>query len=125
MKREERCKAKDIYISPLFKKALAYTLAHYDKVFILSAKYGLLDLDDIIEPYDLTLNTMNKKQRKQWAYKVYYQIQERIGFSHEWYFYAGGKYREYLQQVLKPSYAPLKHLGIGKQLAFYKKNITK
>ena len=45
-------KAEDLYISNLFKNYLAY--ARYikpDLVFILSAKYGLLKLDEQIAPY--------------------------------------------------------------------------
>jgi hypothetical protein len=47
-----KAKAKDLYISPLFKKNLAF--AHFlraDKIFILSAKYGLLSLEQVIELY--------------------------------------------------------------------------
>ena len=49
-KKDGPAKAKDMYISPLFKGAYRY--AHKlsaDKIFILSAKYGLLEEMD--EPY--------------------------------------------------------------------------
>jgi len=39
-------KAKDLYISPLFKKSLAYAfMLNPDKIFILSAKHNLLPLN--------------------------------------------------------------------------------
>ncbi|UZQ49968.1 DUF6884 domain-containing protein [Clostridium kluyveri] len=50
-------KAKDMYISQLFK--LNFNYANFikaDNIFILSAKYGLLKLDKEIEPYNETLN---------------------------------------------------------------------
>jgi hypothetical protein len=33
-----------------------------DQVFILSAKYSLVGLDDENEPYNLTLNTMSSRE---------------------------------------------------------------
>ena len=63
-----------MYISDLFKKSLAYAKKHADKVFILSAKYGLLTLDEIIYPYEKTLNKMSEYEKKRWAYKVFRQF---------------------------------------------------
>jgi hypothetical protein len=43
-KRATRCRAGDMYTSPLFQKMMAYAKSLHPKhVFILSAKYGLLD----------------------------------------------------------------------------------
>jgi len=45
-------KAKDLYISQLFKKSLAYAdMRNPYKMFILSAKYNLLSLNWIVSPY--------------------------------------------------------------------------
>lgn len=52
--------AKDMYVSDLFKKSLEYARRlNPAKIYILSAKYGLLELDDMIEPYEITLNEMS------------------------------------------------------------------
>lgn len=125
-KRNYSCLASDMYISDLFKKSLAYATKITDptNVYILSAKYGLLKLDEQIEPYELTLNTMNKKQRKEWANKILMQCKDKnISFDEEAIFLCGKKYREFLMDEFKNSIAPLKHMGIGEQLAFYKKKI--
>ncbi len=54
--------AKDMYISPLFKGAYQYSKKlGADLVFILSAKYGLLEESAWIEPYNETLNTKTDK----------------------------------------------------------------
>src|SRR3546814_9506263 len=37
-----------------------------DAVLVLSAKYGVLDMDRIIEPYELTLNRMARADRIVW-----------------------------------------------------------
>lgn len=54
-KAQFRMQAKDMYIGSYFKSCLKYALEFGDKVFILSAKYGLLELDDFINPYDLLM----------------------------------------------------------------------
>lgn len=41
-----------MYISPLFQKMMAYAESLKPKQLILSAKYGLLRPDDLIEPYE-------------------------------------------------------------------------
>ena len=62
-KQNIRCKAKDMYISPLFKYSYKYaSQLKPDYIFILSAKYGLINVDDIIEPYNETLNKKSKKK---------------------------------------------------------------
>jgi hypothetical protein len=51
------CRAGDMYTSPLFRKMMAYAESLRPKrIFILSAKYGLLRPDDLIEPYEQTLH---------------------------------------------------------------------
>ena len=60
-------KAKDLYTGPLFKKARAYAEKFGDEWRILSAKYGLLDPERVIEPYDLTLGQMDSKWYYSWG----------------------------------------------------------
>ena len=50
--------ARELYISDLFRKSLKYAQSlSPDAIYILSAKYGLLSLDTVIEPYDVTLKS--------------------------------------------------------------------
>lgn len=56
-KRKGFFKAKDLYISDLFKKSFSFCLANYDFVYILSAKYGLLNPNDFIEIYSRKLRS--------------------------------------------------------------------
>jgi cytoplasmic iron level regulating protein YaaA (DUF328/UPF0246 family) len=63
-KMNKRTKAKDMYQSPLFKNSLEYALKlNPDKILILSALYGLLDLETEIEPYDVTISNVTKQNR--------------------------------------------------------------
>ncbi len=51
-----KAKAKELYISTLFKLSLKFAFKiKSDNIFILSAKYGLLELEDEISPYNQTL----------------------------------------------------------------------
>ncbi len=109
-----------MYISPLFEKSLAYARKlKADKIFILSAKYGLLDLDTEIEPYDLTLNEMPAREVATWAKRVFKQIAVQADPARDHFiFLAGAKYRKYLIPMFASSEAPLANLPIGKQLQF-------
>lgn len=126
-KQDTRCTAQEMYTSDLFKKSLAYAKKlQPSRIYILSAKYGLLELTDVIEPYNATLVGANQKTCKRWAYMVYKQMQEKgINFNEEAIFLCGQNYRKYLITKFTNAAAPLKHLGIGQQLAFYAKELNK
>ena len=117
-KRPQRSKARELYISPLFKKNLEYALKLApDKIYILSAKYGLVGLDDEIEPYDLTLNTMSANEIKQWAEGVLRQLSDKADLQNDQFiFLAGAKYRRYLIPHMANTQVPMEGLPIGKQL---------
>ena len=117
-KRTHRSKAKDLYISTLFKKNLAYARRlNPDVIYILSAKYGLLDLETEIDPYNLTLNTMSAGQIRSWADKVLQQLSQVADLNNDHFiFLAGMKYRKYLLPHLRSFEVPLEGLTIGKQL---------
>jgi hypothetical protein len=121
------CSANEMYLeSQLFKKAVQYiNKQNYDDWFILSAKYGLLNKDTVIEPYDITLNNMNSIQRRAWSKDVYEQL-IKLNPNHL-DFYAGKKYREYLIRSLREvgihCNVPLEGKGIGEQLRFYKQQL--
>ena len=111
-------KAKDIYISTLFKLNLRYaTTIKADKIFILSAKYGLLELDKVIKPYNVTLNNMRAIDIKKWADSIIVQIDNRCDLENDTFILlAGIKYRKYLLPYIKHYEIPLKGLRIGEQL---------
>ena len=122
MKNNYPCKAREMYVSPLFKGAYSYAQKlNADKIFILSAKYGLLEEDTLIEPYNETLNTKKDLEIRAWADKVFAELQQKTDVKKdEFVFLAGEKYRKYLVARLTNVEIPLKGLGIGKQLAYYK-----
>ncbi|MBN2385562.1 MAG: hypothetical protein JXB85_00980 [Anaerolineales bacterium] len=122
-KRPYRAKAKDLYISALFRKNLAYAQRlNPDAIYILSAKYGLVDLETEIDPYDLTLNTISAELIKKWAVYVLHQLSAVADLRQDHFiFLAGMKYRKYLLPHLASYVIPLEGLPIGKQLQYLSK----
>ena len=95
-----------------------------DDIYILSAKYGLLELNQEIEPYDLTLNNMSSGQIKFWAIDVLKELKKRANLDHDHFiFLAGQKYRKYLIQHIGSVEIPLQGLTIGKQLQLLKRKL--
>ena len=123
-KRDITCKAKEMYTSPLFKGAYKYAQKmQADKIFILSAKYGLLHENYIIQPYNETLKTKHKQEIYEWSNRVLSQLTKVVDIQKDMFvFLAGEKYRKYLLPRLNNYDIPLQCLSIGKQLAFYKEN---
>lgn len=120
MKEKIPCKAKNLYISPLFKKSLLYAKNNKaDKIYILSAKYGLLDIDEVVEPYDLTLNQMSKNEIEIWNDKVLSQLKSKTNLSSDNFIILAGKnYYQGLLQYINNYHLPLQNLGIGERLSF-------
>lgn len=62
--------ARDFYRSPLFKAALAYAEAKTPHVAIVSAMYGAVKLDQMLEPYDRKLTELRKAEREDWGVRT-------------------------------------------------------
>jgi len=121
--------AKELYSpSDLFRKHMAYAEMKAKKgdiIFILSAKYGLLQLDDVKCPYELTLNTMKKAERKEWAKKVLEQLQGIADFEHDQAVFLAGKpyYQDLLNSFTISPNIPGKGLSFGRKLSFLKNEL--
>lgn len=125
-KRPQRAKAGDIYRGSLFTKSLIYAQKlNPDKIFILSAKHRLLELDTEIEPYDMTLNNMNTHERRQWADRVLEKLRSCSDIDNDAFvFLAGSKYREFLICHIRHSSVPMKGLKQGEQLKWLNEQIN-
>lgn len=110
-------KAQDLYTSPHFRKNLKYAKSiNPDDIFILSAKYGLLNLEDKIGPYNQTLNEMPIKEVREWAYSVVNQLKEVSDLDNDRFiFLTGERYRRFLIPHIKNYEIPMLGLAIGKQ----------
>lgn len=112
--------ARNLYVSPLFKKASAYAEATCDEWYILSAKHGLLHPNDFIEPYDMKLGTRSGPVIHTWAAIVQEQLAAAVKDIEHLQLVAlcGEQYRLPLYRGSWPYEAPMQGLGIGQQLAF-------
>ncbi len=133
-KGDKKTKAKDVYISQLFKSSLAYAQQlKPNKIFILSALHHLLQLDTEIEPYDVTLSSVPKHKRreglkiltvaekKEWGKKVIEQLSKETDLQNdEFILLAGKQYIKTLTTSIRHYKNPLLGLGQGKRLKFLK-----
>ena len=110
--------AKDLYIGIYFKTILRYAESlHPDKIYILSAHYGVLELDDEIAPYNRKLNAASRREQKIWAYNCYRQLQEKnINFNEHTIFLGGKVYWQYLSRLFPNREIPFAHLKNGVQV---------
>jgi hypothetical protein len=121
-KRDRACAARDLYISDLFRKARCCAEASGCPWFILSAEYGLVSPDQVIAPYERTLNTMQVAERRAWAERVARQLAETVPDLARVVLIAGARYREFLAEHLNARSVsvsiPMEGLRIGEQLSW-------
>lgn len=123
LKTNHRAPAEQLYISPLFKKTIRFIKSQkYDDWFILSAKYGLIEKDKIIDPYELTLNNFSKLNLKKWSEIIFEEIKEKK--LNHLSFFCGSKYHnEFLLNLLRQDKIdfnlPLFGLTLGQRLSFF------
>jgi cytoplasmic iron level regulating protein YaaA (DUF328/UPF0246 family) len=119
-KQSSAAPARDLYLSHLFRGLRRYAESHADVWYILSAEHGLLKPDQVIEPYERTLNTMPKRDRTAWAERVRQQLLEILPANAEVTLLAGLRYREGIETFLREQgftvSVPLEGLKIGEQL---------
>jgi hypothetical protein len=119
-KLESTCMAKDMYQGSLFKKSLEYALktTNPKNIYILSAKYGLVELEQEIEPYDKTLKDMDIDETQSWVDMIMdklYDLYEDLNELHI-SILAGKAYYEPLIESLPNYDLPLEGLRIGEQM---------
>lgn len=126
-KQSHESKAKDMYISDFFKSQLKYAYSlNPSRIFILSAKYGVVELEDTIQPYEKTLNNMTVSEREEWGKMVTAQLEsKKINFNEKTIFLCGEKYRKNIIDLFSDVEIPLCGMGIGKQLQWLKANTNK
>ena len=131
--------AKDLYNSILFKSSLEYAKSiKHDKIYILSAKHHLLDLETQIEPYDVTLSyispksrksnliILNNEQKKLWGNTVISQLNKVSDIENDIFIIlAGREYLEPLEKSIMNLDNKLRGLRYGERVKWLKKNKSK
>jgi len=115
--------ARNMYVSPLYRKSVMVAEGWGLSFSILSAKYGLLDPEETIEPYDLTLKGASKQFKAEWARKVDAQIRSSIDPKKQLIVLAGDDYYVPLIEAgaadrASNFFAPMRGLSLGNRLVF-------
>lgn len=121
-KKNYACPAYELYsASALFSLSYQYAKLHTDKIYILSAKYGLVSENQILEPYNQTLNEMNRREQLDWAGRVLREFQRVCDIaSDQFVILAGSNYYKDLVPSLSHCELPLAGLRMGERMAFLK-----
>ena len=118
----------DLYNSALFAKTKEYVKTLCDRWFILSAKYGLVPPNQIIEPYEETLNTKSRNDREHWASDVWEHLQSHLRPDDQIVILAGKRYREFLVPMITgfgcSVKVPMEGMSIGRQLQWLSQQIA-
>lgn len=119
--------AQDLYTSPLFRGARRAVERSCDEWYILSAEHGLVAPDTVLAPYEKTLTTASRSERRLWAQRVLRQIDERLGAvaGIEFEVHAGAAYLKFglIDGLLARGASlanPLEGMSMGKRLAYYR-----
>ena len=123
--------ARYLYASTLFRLRRAYAESLRLPWYILGAKYGIVDPEEIIAPYDTRLSDLSAPESRAWGGKVFTQLEATVGAlcGRTFEFHAGKSYVETVQPRLEAAGAtvlwPLKGLRIGEQLHWYKEHLVR
>jgi hypothetical protein len=137
---KHRAKAKDLYQGPLFTNSLAYAQKlKPDKIYILSALHHLLNLEQVIEPYDVTLSqvsktvrtkkpnlkVLSKEEASDWGQTVLRQLEEIADLKNdEFIILAGQSYISPIKKGINHIKEPLKGFSQGIRVQFLKKELS-
>ena len=126
-KRNYATEAKNLYSSALFTKSQKYIMSRCDRWYVLSAKFGLVEPGDIIDPYEETLNSKSLSERKEWADRVWKDLYNNLKPGDFIVILAGLRYREFIVPRLRKHgfivEVPMEGLSIGKQLQWLSKQL--
>jgi len=114
-----------MYRSPLFHGAREYVERSCERWLILSAHHGVLEPNEVIEPYDTTLLTFTIAEKREWSQRVVAQLQTRVSLEGAAFeIHAGQEYYEngllgFLSAASAYVVIPTVDLPLGEKLQFY------
>jgi len=116
--------AAQLYTGSLFRQALRYGAQRFDQRYVLSALHGLVALEKELEPYELALKSLRRREREAWGARVAQSLASLFaGFEVELTFLCGRDYADEVRWRLPPTWQvsePLRGLGLGQRLAMLK-----
>jgi hypothetical protein len=68
---------------------------------MLSGLYGVVELDEVISPYNIDLKHVETDYRREWSMMVVDQLDDSVGLDNEFHILAGRYYWDYgLQEAI-------------------------
>lgn len=125
-KRPEPAPARSLYTGALFGKRVAYAEASGLPWFVLSSRWGLVDPDELIAPYDMYLGDTSSAYRRAWGDFVTAQLAQRMSLAGTTVeIHAGDHYVNAVRPALEKQGAavsdPVEADSMGATLAWYGK----
>ena len=119
-KQTRPCMAKEMYHpSELFRLSYQYAQQHADQIYILSAKYGLLHDEDLINPYNLALSDLPPNRQEDWANYVLSKMRNLFDLENDSFIILAGRdYYRHLITALEHYTLPLGNRRIGERISF-------
>lgn len=93
-KTKTRERARLLYVEPSFQNAVQWAQDNCSSWVILSGKHGVVDPEDMLDPYDVDLRKKTWTQVQAWAHVVREQLLERYGKYAMFIVMAEGPYLE-------------------------------
>lgn len=114
------CMAKEMYsASTLFQYSYEYAKKVADKIYILSAKYGLIKDSEYITPYDITLKNMETREKEDWYHRVRKQLQENFDLASDHFIILAGRdYYGGILFMLPKHELPLGTMALGERISW-------
>lgn len=102
-KKDYACTARELYsASDKFRRALNVAEEKYDRTYVVSARHGLVDLKQLLSPYDRSLEDYNESERQAWATFVAACLRaEGINAGQDIFVHANDLYFRYLCDALR------------------------
>lgn len=121
-KLDQPCQARNLYApSTYYRKQRAYAETVADQWYIQSAKYGLVDPDRLIEPYNRRAKDLNADERDQWATHIADDVRDAADGDAVVEILGGRRYADPLTPELEARgfdvIEPLRGLGIGERMS--------
>lgn len=119
--------AEEIWAGNHFQLVLAHVRMFYDRVLVLSYKYGLIDPTTVIQTYDIDMKTQKAAERIRWWFGLKKQIDKlaqedppALVALYTGSFERDRIIREFLKEGVKQIIIPFEGLGLGlRQQAVY------
>jgi hypothetical protein len=124
---DEEAPAEEIWVGNHFQLTLAHAEMNYDKVLVLSYKYGLISPQQVIQTYDIDLRNAKARERIRWWFMLKQQIDDlcrtnppKLVAMYTGHFERDRIIREFVKENVKQVIVPWEGLGIGlRQQAVY------